>query len=158
MPEVLVEHLQRDRLQRLGGGRDLGEDVDAVAILVDHRLEAPDLAFDATQPLLDGVLVVAFCWVVALGLIDLPVGPRRPRPWPVSRKRHHHHLVDEGAIVGHDEGDLSSGHRGGGRSHCRHHRGLAHHRVAGIGDSDVHGGAWKVRRRARDGAVGAIDR
>lgn len=39
-------HLVESRL----GGADLGQDVDAVAIVLDHALDPADLAFDATQP------------------------------------------------------------------------------------------------------------
>src|SRR5438874_437652 len=58
MREVLVEQLDGDRLERLGHGRDLVEDVDAVLVLVDHPLQAAHLAFDTTQPLVDRFLVV----------------------------------------------------------------------------------------------------
>ena len=47
--EVLLKQAERDRLQGLSGGRDLGEDVDAVLVLVDHPLQAADLAFDPAQ-------------------------------------------------------------------------------------------------------------
>src|SRR5207248_8557268 len=36
-----------------------GQDVDAVGVLIDHALQAPDLAFDAAQALEHRVLVVA---------------------------------------------------------------------------------------------------
>ena len=49
--EVLVEELEGERLQRLGGRRHLREDVDAVLVLFDHPLQAADLALDAAQPL-----------------------------------------------------------------------------------------------------------
>src|SRR3984957_16036954 len=42
--EVLLEQTEGDRLERLGGRRDLREDVDAVLVLLDHPLQAPDLA------------------------------------------------------------------------------------------------------------------
>src|SRR4029453_1866994 len=47
--EVLLEQLQGERLECLGGGGDLREDVDAVLVLLDHPLQAPDLALDAAQ-------------------------------------------------------------------------------------------------------------
>ena len=56
--DVVIEQLQGDRLQCLGRRRHLLEDVDAVAVLVDHALDAPHLAFDPAQPLLDRFLVV----------------------------------------------------------------------------------------------------
>jgi hypothetical protein len=45
--EVLLKQAEGDGLQGLGGRRDLREDVDAVLILLDHPLQAADLAFDA---------------------------------------------------------------------------------------------------------------
>src|SRR5215218_5207533 len=48
--EVLVYQPQGDRLERLGGRRDLGEHVDAVVVLLDHPRDPADLAFDAAQP------------------------------------------------------------------------------------------------------------
>src|SRR6476620_4266171 len=51
--------LEGERLQRLGGGRHLGEDVDAVLVLLNHPLQAADLALDPPQPLEVAVLVVA---------------------------------------------------------------------------------------------------
>src|SRR4051794_2517750 len=55
--EVLLEQPQRDGLQCLGHRRDLGEDVDAVLLVLDHPLQAAGLALDAAQPL--EVLVLA---------------------------------------------------------------------------------------------------
>src|SRR3954469_102757 len=55
--EVLLEQPQRDGLECLGHRRDLGEDVDAVLLVLDHPLEAAGLALDAAQPL--QVLVLA---------------------------------------------------------------------------------------------------
>src|SRR5947207_1079769 len=54
---VVLQQFEGHRLQRPGGSRDLGEDVDAVAVFVDHPLQAPDLALDPAEALLDGVLV-----------------------------------------------------------------------------------------------------
>src|SRR5665647_1353309 len=48
--EVVVEERESERLERLGDCRDLGEDVDAVLVVVDHLLQAADLALDAAQP------------------------------------------------------------------------------------------------------------
>ncbi len=55
-------------MQGLVDGGDLGEDVDAVDVLVDHALDAAYLPFDAAQALEVGVLVgsvavVVFCLV-----------------------------------------------------------------------------------------------
>ena len=49
VPHVLVEQADGDALQRLGGRADLGEDVDAVGVVVDEALEAADLALDLAQ-------------------------------------------------------------------------------------------------------------
>src|SRR5690349_21936112 len=57
--EVLVEQLQGDGLERAGRRGDLGEDVDAVRVLLDHPGQAADLALDATEPGEDCDLVVA---------------------------------------------------------------------------------------------------
>ena len=48
---VLVEEPERDLVQRGVDRRDLGEDVDAVAIVLDHALDAADLALDPAQAL-----------------------------------------------------------------------------------------------------------
>ena len=56
--QVVVEQLERHRLEGLGGGGHLFEDVDAVAVLVDHALQAPDLALHPPQAFLEGLLVV----------------------------------------------------------------------------------------------------
>ena len=55
---VFVEQAEGDLVDRRLDGGDLGEDVDAVAVLVDHPLEAADLAGDPAQAVLDLVLVV----------------------------------------------------------------------------------------------------
>ena len=49
--QVLVEQAERDGLERLGHRGDLGEDVDAVLLLLDHPLQAAGLALDPAQPL-----------------------------------------------------------------------------------------------------------
>ena len=43
-----------DLFERGLDGRDLGQDVDAVGVLVDHPLEAADLALDAAEAIVDG--------------------------------------------------------------------------------------------------------
>src|SRR3954462_1730700 len=56
--QVLLEQAERDRLQRLRHRRHLGEDVDAVLLVLDHALQAAGLALDAAQPLEVVVLAV----------------------------------------------------------------------------------------------------
>ncbi len=55
--EVVVEQEQGHGLQGAGRGRDLGEDVDAVGVLVHHPLDAADLSLDPAEPALDVVAV-----------------------------------------------------------------------------------------------------
>ena len=62
--DVLFEHLQRHRLESGVDGAELGEDVDAVAVVLDHLGDAPHLALDARQALEELVLVRR----VAIGL------------------------------------------------------------------------------------------
>ena len=47
MAEVVVEQAEGDALQRPRRRAHLGEHVDAVLVVLDHPLEAADLAFDA---------------------------------------------------------------------------------------------------------------
>jgi hypothetical protein len=46
---VVVEEPERDLVEGRQDGRDLGEDVDAVAVVVDHARDATHLAFDSSQ-------------------------------------------------------------------------------------------------------------
>src|SRR5215213_3793818 len=46
---VLLEQAQRDRLERLRHRRDLGEDVDAVLLVLDHALQTAGLALDPPE-------------------------------------------------------------------------------------------------------------
>src|SRR5680860_761913 len=48
--QVLVQQAERDGLQGLGHGGDLGQDVDAVGLVGDHPLDAPDLTLDPLHP------------------------------------------------------------------------------------------------------------
>src|SRR5687767_14427188 len=57
--DMTFEQSDRDRLQRLGRGRDLRQDVDTVRILLDHPVDAPDLPLDPAQPAEQGLLVRA---------------------------------------------------------------------------------------------------
>src|SRR5664279_3839992 len=56
--QVLVQQPERHRLQRLGHRRDLGQDVDAVLLVLHHLLQATGLTLDAAQPLQVVVLAV----------------------------------------------------------------------------------------------------
>src|SRR3954447_8681794 len=50
---VAVEQPERDLVQRGLDGGDLGQDVDAVAVLVDHARDAADLTLDPGQALVE---------------------------------------------------------------------------------------------------------
>ncbi len=54
---MIVEQTEGDALQRPRRGAHLGEDVDAVLVVLDHPLQTSDLALDAAQALEVGVLV-----------------------------------------------------------------------------------------------------
>src|SRR5215218_3184571 len=56
--DVVVEHLQAHVLECGHGGADLRQDVDAVALLLDHLLDPAHLPLDPAQPLADGIPVV----------------------------------------------------------------------------------------------------
>jgi hypothetical protein len=58
MRHVIPQDLLLDAAKRRPHGRDLGDDVDAVAVLVDHLGEAADLALDPAETLLTGCLDV----------------------------------------------------------------------------------------------------
>ena len=55
---VIVEQAQGDLVERGLDRGDLGQDVDAVALVLDHALDPADLSLDALEPRLDG----APCW------------------------------------------------------------------------------------------------
>ena len=48
--DVAFKDLQRNSVERRSDGADLREDVDAIALLVDHSLKATHLALDPTEP------------------------------------------------------------------------------------------------------------
>src|SRR5262245_40038970 len=48
--DVILQQAERHRLQRAGGRGDLGEDVDAVSVVLDHPLQPADLPLDPAQP------------------------------------------------------------------------------------------------------------
>src|SRR2546425_4157638 len=56
--DVLVEDLEAEALQCSVDGRDLGEDVDAVAVVGDHALDPAHLALDPVQALDQRLLVL----------------------------------------------------------------------------------------------------
>src|SRR5207247_6394765 len=78
--DVLVEDLERERLERRIHSRDLGEDVDAVAVVLDHPLDPADLSFDPVQALDERALVFR----VPVGLLLADLG-HVVSPWLVSR-------------------------------------------------------------------------
>ena len=55
--EMVLEQPDGDSLQGALGGGDLGQDIDAVRVLVDHPLQPADLPLDAPQPAEQGGLV-----------------------------------------------------------------------------------------------------
>src|SRR5438309_3463859 len=59
---VVGEQLQRHAFECGPGCVDLGEDVDAVPVLLDHLLDPADLALDAPQSRLDLLLVFRVSW------------------------------------------------------------------------------------------------
>jgi copper chaperone CopZ len=66
MAGVVVEQSERDLVERGLYRADLGQDVDAVAVVFDHSLHSTDLALDATEAVAEGVLGCG----VAAGLGD----------------------------------------------------------------------------------------
>src|SRR5687768_1917510 len=58
MRQVIFEELHGDLLQRALRGGYLGEDVDAVDVLIHHPLHTTDLAFDLSQTRFQVVLVL----------------------------------------------------------------------------------------------------
>src|SRR5690606_13533274 len=64
--DVAFQEVERHGLQALGGGRDLGQDVDAVLVVLDHPLEPSDLALDALQAALERGLVAVVPVFVAV--------------------------------------------------------------------------------------------
>ena len=63
--DVILENLEPEALERGLDGADLREDVDAVAVLFDHPLDASDLPLDPVKALDQGSLVVAVGHVTA---------------------------------------------------------------------------------------------
>ena len=57
VPQVVVEQLEGDALQGTRRRADLGEHIDAVGVVLDHPLQATNLALDAAEALEVHVLV-----------------------------------------------------------------------------------------------------
>ena len=79
MADVLFEQFQGDGVERLGDRGNLGEDVDAVFIFVDHAGDAADLPFDAAQALevrlfVGGVTVLGFGCLAAAACAGVRLG------------------------------------------------------------------------------------
>ena len=79
MADVLFEQVQGDSVECLGDRGNLGEDVDAVLIFVDHAGDAADLPFDAAQSLevrlfVGGVTVLGFGRLAAAACAGVRLG------------------------------------------------------------------------------------
>ena len=58
MVDVVLDELKRNLMQGLVHGRELGQDVEAIRVVLDHAGDAADLPFDAPQPVQQGRLVL----------------------------------------------------------------------------------------------------
>lgn len=77
--DVLFEQVQGDGVERLGDRGNLGEDVDAVLVFIDHAGDAADLPFDAAQALevrlfVGGVTVLGFGRLAAAACAGVRLG------------------------------------------------------------------------------------
>src|SRR5262249_35923947 len=86
---VVGEELQGHAFQSGLRGIDLGQDVDAVAVFVDHLLDATNLTLDPPKARLDRSLVFGVTWHTCMiptrgiCLQNTPVTTiTRGRPWP----------------------------------------------------------------------------
>src|SRR5580693_5736398 len=59
MGDMIAQDFLLGAPQRRAHGRDLRDDVDAIAVVLDHAAEAADLALDAFEPLESGRLDIA---------------------------------------------------------------------------------------------------
>src|SRR5947208_1359708 len=78
--DVIVEDLEGQALERRVHSCDLREDVDAVAVVLDHPFDAAHLTFDPVQALDERVLVLRVAVGVRLGDLGHVVAP-----WSVWR-------------------------------------------------------------------------
>src|SRR4051794_33855355 len=74
--QVVVEQAESHRLQGLGGRGDLGEDVDAVGVVLDHPRDAAHLTLDPLESSEDLVLVAG----VARHALTIPLGGTAYQP------------------------------------------------------------------------------
>ena len=72
--EMVVEQTSRDPLEGTGQGGDLGEDVDAVLIVIDHLPDAADLTFDPLHPPRESVLLRGVSMLLSHGHTVYPYG------------------------------------------------------------------------------------
>jgi len=72
MLHVVIEDLQRETLERGGHCAELRQDVDAVAVVLDHALDPAHLSFDAVQALDQCFLVLG----VPVGHVPPSIPPR----------------------------------------------------------------------------------
>src|SRR2546427_5080978 len=102
---MLVEHPERERLERRVHGGDLRQDLDAVAVVLDHPLDTAHLALDAVQALDQRVLVLRVAVDGTLGdvahgfVLSLTRSKRRRRRLFVTTKRLDA-AIAAGAIIG----------------------------------------------------------
>ena len=74
--QVVVEQSDGDRLERTGQRADLGEDVDAVLLVLDHLVDAAGLPLDALEAV-EVLVLVGDVAVVAVRRVVVAVGSVR---------------------------------------------------------------------------------